>query len=226
MIESGSSRGAPPLSPVLLAGLVAGPLPPALLQPWLAAAMRLLKMRHPDVFERLHELEDTRFLIDPVDLRLVLLLDARPDHPRLVALGERDARPEAVAATIRGPLAALVDLLEGRIDGDALFFSRQLSVEGDTEAVVALRNAVDAAEIDLVGDVLSVLGPARKPVSHLLGLAGGLYRRFAQDMEVLQSAVLAPALKRAEAQAAMLKRLDDRVSAQTRTAARPRRTPT
>jgi len=41
----------------------------------------------------------------------------------------------------------MIELLEGRADGDALFFSRTLTVEGDMEAVVALRNAIDGSEI-------------------------------------------------------------------------------
>jgi len=58
----------------------------------------------------------------------------------------------------------LIDLLEGRLDGDALFFSRELTVEGDTEAVLLLRNAVDSDEVDLFEDLLSVLGPLAGPL--------------------------------------------------------------
>jgi predicted lipid carrier protein YhbT len=39
-----------------------------------------------------------------------------------------------------------MQLLEGKLDGDALFFSRDLVVDGDTEAVVMLRNIIDGAE--------------------------------------------------------------------------------
>jgi predicted lipid carrier protein YhbT len=42
----------------------------------------------------------------------------------------------------------LVGMLDGSYDGDALFFSRDLVIEGDTSAVLALRNALDDAEID------------------------------------------------------------------------------
>ena len=52
-------------------------------------------------------------------------------------------------ARIAGPLAALIGLVHGAYDGDALFFSRDLVIEGDTAAVLALRNAIDNEELDL-----------------------------------------------------------------------------
>lgn len=47
-------------------------------------------------------------------------------------------------------------MVHGALDGDALFFSRDILIEGDTEAVLALRNAVDDAEIDLAGEIAAV----------------------------------------------------------------------
>lgn len=55
---------------------------------------------------------------------------------------------------IRGPLLALLGLLDGTLDGDALFFSRVISINGRTEAVLALRNTIEDAELrpaDLLG---------------------------------------------------------------------------
>lgn len=191
------SRGKPPpLSPVLLAGLLARPLPPQMLQPVLDAAFAVLNRRHPDLFERLSCLTEPLFLIDPTDLPLVFLLDADPNHPRLTAARESDGR---AAATIRGPLLTLIDLLEGRMDGDALFFSRALSIEGDTEAVVALRNAVDDAGIDLRGDILASIGPLGRPARHALGLGARLYARISDDLALLTASAQAPRAKGPEA---------------------------
>jgi predicted lipid carrier protein YhbT len=55
-------------------------------------------------------------------------------------------------------------MVDGAFDGDALFFSRSLQVEGDMEALLALRNAVDDACIDLRRIALSPLGPAADPL--------------------------------------------------------------
>src|SRR5690606_37921138 len=69
----------------------------------------------------------------------------------------------AARAVIRADFPTLLQLLEGRIDGDALLFSRDLAVEGDMEVVVALRNALDGAGIDLVADLASLFGPFAAP---------------------------------------------------------------
>ena len=186
----------PPLSPVLLAGLLARPLPPRLLQPVLDAAFLVLKRRHPGLFERLSCLNGPVFLIDPVDLPLVFVLDADSEHPRMTAARGSDGQ---AAAVIRGPLMTLIDLLEGRLDGDAMFFSRNLSIEGDTEAVVALRNAVDDADIDLRGDLLAFLGPLASPARLAFGLGGHIYARLSDDLDILKAAVQAPRTKDTEA---------------------------
>lgn len=209
-----SRRLTPPFSPVLLAGLAARPLPPIALQPALALAMRTLRRRHPGLFDRLSGLGAPSFLIDPVDLPFAFLLETDPERPRLTALGRTAATDQAATATIRGPLMTLIDLAEGRLDGDALFFSRDLAVEGETEAVVALRNAIDDAEIDLVGDLLSALGPLAGPARLAVNGMTALLARAAGDLETLRDAVIAPAMRRADAQAAELRDIEKRMEGQ------------
>jgi predicted lipid carrier protein YhbT len=65
-------------------------------------------------------------------------------------------------------------LIDGSYDGDALFFSRDLVVEGDVEAVLALRNAIDDAGVDLVADTAALFGPLGPLGERLLG--GALLR--------------------------------------------------
>lgn len=48
----------------------------------------------------------------------------------------------------------LLDMIGGKQDGDALFFSRDLSVTGDVEAVVVLRNAIDDTDGSVIDDLL------------------------------------------------------------------------
>jgi predicted lipid carrier protein YhbT len=71
----------------------------------------------------------------------------------------RRARPPAHDARIAGPLSAFLAMMHGAEDGDALFFSRDLTVEGDTAAVLALRNAMDDAELDLTEELAALAGP-------------------------------------------------------------------
>jgi len=195
-----------PLSPVLLAGLAVRPLPPVLMQPFLDAAMAVLGRRHPGLFERLAGLGERTFLIDPVDLPVNFLLRSRPRGLRLVAVG--DPGPAVTPdAAIHSPLLTLIKLLEGKLDGDALFFSRDLVVEGDMEAVVALRNAVDSAGISLVDDLLAVLGPLARPARAAVDAALGIFARMDRDLNSLRRAVLAPLAERHRAQTAELEGL-------------------
>jgi predicted lipid carrier protein YhbT len=116
--------------------------------------------RHGDVFGRIGG--DPCVLIDPVDLPWLFVI--RPAQTPPVTVADRHHAPAQVDAVIRAPVGRLIDLLEGRVDGDALFFSRELTIEGDTAAVVALRNAVDSAGIRIIDDALSPLGLLAGPV--------------------------------------------------------------
>ncbi|MBF0563053.1 MAG: SCP2 sterol-binding domain-containing protein [Alphaproteobacteria bacterium] len=210
-MKSGGSL-TPPLSPVLLAGMIARPLPLAPLQPVMAMTLAALLRRHPRMFEALRQLGSPAFVIEPLDLPFVFHLQTGPDEPSLRVV--RDATGLSPAATIRGPLLLLIDLMEGRIDGDAMFFSRELGISGDTEAVVALRNAVDGAGVDVRADLGSFLGPLRQPVETAFGFLAGLGQRMALDLETVRAAAIAPSLRRSDALAARLRTLEERLAAQ------------
>ena len=211
----------PPLTPVLLAGLAARPVPPAVLQPLLDLAMAAVARRHGEVFARLDGLAEGAFLVDPVDLPFDFLLRPGASPPRLTVFRAGASGVEATA-TIRGSLLSLIDLLEGRVDGDALFFSRDLVFEGDTEAVLTLRNAIDGAGIDLVEIAASALGPLAGLARRVLGPAEALLRRATRDLERLQGALLFPVARRCDAQAAELDEIRTGMDELRRRPRRPR----
>jgi predicted lipid carrier protein YhbT len=150
-----------PLTPLSLAG---------------ARLVTNLGQRHPSLFARLGAQAEKTFLIDPTDLPFVFRLAPQPDAPRLEAFRREDAG--RWDARIAGPLAALLGMVHGVYDGDALFFSRDLVIEGDTEAVLALRNAIDNEEIDLAAEAAALFGPleflASGPARKLAALFGTL----------------------------------------------------
>lgn len=136
-------------------GLAAVPLPLPPLSLALGVVTRRMARTHPEMLRRLGEHASRRFLLDPVDLPWVLLL-----HPGRAAMtAHRRARPPAHDARIAGPMSAFLAMMHGAEDGDALFFSRDLTVEGDTAAVLALRNAMDDAELDLTEELAALSGP-------------------------------------------------------------------
>ena len=112
---------------------------------------RRIAHQQPGLFRRLGPYGSARFVIDPTDLPLAILLEPREGNPRVSV-----QRAPAGDARIAGPLAALLGLVHGAYDGDALFFSRDLVIEGDTEAVLALRNAIDDAELDLAEEAQAI----------------------------------------------------------------------
>ena len=154
----------PQFSVALAALLRAVPLAP--LSVSLTAVSRSIARRHPGLFRRLGPYSQTVFVLDPTDLPLVILLDPNDGVPRVtLARGRGEG-----AARIAGPLAALLGLVHGAFDGDALFFSRDLVIEGDTSAALALRNAVDDAELDLSLEISRFCGPMKGPLQRVIML--------------------------------------------------------
>ncbi len=215
--RTAAKTATPPFSPVLLLGVALKPVRPQLLQPIFDSMLGIIRRRHPDILERMADYADKPVCIDPTDLPFVILLDPNPEEPRLTVRREID--PAEVAATIHGPLEMLIALAEGKVDGDALFFSRRLVIEGDTEVVVALRNAIDGAGIDLIEDISQHLGPLGRPFRGLAGAAIGLIGRLRDDFEMLRSSLIAPAVKDVDAQSARIAALEGEVK-QLRKAAR------
>lgn len=96
------------------------------------------------------------------------MIQATTPNPHIAVVREF---PADLDARVSSSLFNLLALVEGRLDGDALMFSRQLIVEGDVEAVLALRNAIDNARIDFAAEIGSLFGPLGGPAERILGIA-------------------------------------------------------
>ncbi|GBD43710.1 hypothetical protein HRbin40_01190 [bacterium HR40] len=145
----------------------------------LSALVASIAARHPRLFARLGAHAGKVFCIDPIDLPFAILLRPRPERPFLALLPR--GRSAHCDCRIAGTLAALLALLHGRADADALFFAGEIVMEGDTEAALGLRHAIDDAELDLLAEAAALLGqpgsliaallrPAVATLSHLWGL--------------------------------------------------------
>ncbi|MCC6888705.1 MAG: SCP2 sterol-binding domain-containing protein [Hyphomicrobiales bacterium] len=110
-------------------------------------------------------------MIDPIDLPFVLVLVPRIRNTQLIAYRRQEA--PTCNASIAGTFRNLLNMISGSLDGDALFFSRDLRIVGDVEAVVALRNALDDCEGDVVDTVVSAFGPLSGPVGLLVAALRG-----------------------------------------------------
>ncbi len=138
----------------------------ALVQPILTRVARRVAERHPSLFARLGPHQTTDYVIDPLELPFALHL--RPDPERLIFRAiPRDQAPAAGAA-IRGRFLLLLELIDSEEDGDAAFFSRDLDVSGDTEAVVRLRNALDDVDGSIAEETAEMFGaPGRAILARL-----------------------------------------------------------
>ncbi|MGU3400661.1 SCP2 domain-containing protein [Brucellaceae bacterium D45D] len=138
-------------------------VPPFLLTPVVSRVFLQVLRQHPGLFERLGDYVNRRFGFSPSDLPFNFLVE--PGIPRITVLRKSET-PETDAA-IEGPLVMLLALLEGKLDGDALFFSRDITVTGDMEAMLALRNALDDCNVDLPADLGKGAGPFEPVVRNI-----------------------------------------------------------
>lgn len=146
--------------------LLLTPVPLFVLQPVLNHIASHVARTRPQLFARLGPHAGKRFLIDPVDLPFVLVLIPDSTAPALNAF--RRAETPRHDACIAGRFLDLLEMIDGSLDGDALFFGRHLHISGDTEAAVALRNALDdfdGSVIDAAADAFGPLSPVAKLVA-------------------------------------------------------------
>ena len=137
--------------------------PLAIIQPILGRIASHVALDRPELFARLGSHARKRFMVDPIDLPFVLILS--PDNNRPTLRAYRRYEKPAHDAGIAGKFFNLLDMIDGSQDGDALFFTRDLRVTGDTEAVVALRNALDDFEGSALESVIGSFGPLAKPAA-------------------------------------------------------------
>ena len=154
----------------LLRSLPSPPLPLFLLQPLLGRVVRRVAAENPGMFNRLGEHRRAVYLIDPTNLPLRLLLRPDPDDLMFRAISNRGMPPHT--ARIAGTFLNLLRLMDTDEDGDALFFSRELDVTGNTEAVVCLRNALDDVDGSIAQRVADMFGPPGRGALAALRRAG------------------------------------------------------
>ncbi|MDD7909878.1 MULTISPECIES: ubiquinone anaerobic biosynthesis accessory factor UbiT [Pseudovibrio] len=134
-------------------------VPPPPLGFVLTRAVRRLAHQRPDLFDRLDAYRHAHFIINPIDLPHVFRLIPNGEHASVEMLPRKDM-PEGTAR-ISGPLIVLLGLVDGTYDGDAVFFTRDLVIDGDTDAVLALRNTMEEADLT-PAELLGFKGEVRK----------------------------------------------------------------
>ena len=141
----------------------------------LTASLRGVARRQPEAFDRLGPVRHATIRISPADLPVAF--EMRPDG---VAGSIRVVRPDsdvgAASARISGPLLTLLALFDGRGDADGAFFQRRIDIDGDTAAILALHNALEASELTMA-DILGLPRGFDPALQTALSVAG----RWRQD---------------------------------------------
>jgi predicted lipid carrier protein YhbT len=179
--------------PPNLSTAVLSAIPAPLLARLVAVLTHGMRRRHPQLVSNFKRLDPAVVHIAPTDLphRFALIFGDGRMEVRVLLPGS----PQAANATIRGGLLALIDLLEGRIDGDAMFFSRDIQITGSTAVIVAVRNTLDREEISMRDEIASLFGPLERPVRFMVrrfGKVVGRSRRRVSAMHASLHAADAP----------------------------------
>ena len=195
------SVGAKRLTPLAPLGAALRPLPPGPLQALLQRLADRLSARHPEVLDRVGDVGRARLLLVATDLpwRALITLDGEGAQ---VALTRRDnaSAPDA-EATVTGPVERLIACAQGGGDGDAMFFAREIEVAGNTDVLVALRNALDGADLDIAGELAALAGPLHRPAAGAMARLADLYGRASAGLDAVKADIRAPLQTRLDAQA-------------------------
>jgi len=126
----------------------------------LTLALRRLTRIYPEAFARLGGYGQSLFVIEFTDAPLAFSL--RPSGPsgQVRMLSKATAKTLDADVRIAGRMVELLRVFDGTLDADATFFSRRIRVEGDTSALMALHNALEAADLTLA-DLLGAPPSAR-----------------------------------------------------------------
>ncbi|WP_298964835.1 SCP2 sterol-binding domain-containing protein [uncultured Roseibium sp.] len=159
---------APALSlPPLISTLIA-PLPKTPMEVLLTRFTRRLVARRPELLQRLGAVVKVPIAIVPDDMPHAFLLSLDNDKSS-VEICDKDQITRA-KAVVRAPFLVLLGLLDGTYDADALFFTRDLKIEGRTEHVLALRNTLEEADLT-PGEFFGLSG---RPAQWMNGFSGTL----------------------------------------------------
>ncbi len=179
---------APPFEPSILLGLALRPIPIHMIDRLVQKISDDIQQKHTGLFDRLSDIEQASWLIEPLDLPYVFYLSLGENKLLIQTYTKSDTLPKA-AAHIQASIENLLKMADGQSDGDALFFSRDLRISGSTEAVVALRNAMDASGINLEEEIIENLGILKPIAKKGLPIFLSLYNKAKRDMQFVQSSI-------------------------------------
>ena len=169
------SQSPPGLLPGFISSLLS-PMPRAPMEEILSRLIRSLIARRPDLMARLGETAEVPIAVVPDDLPHAFRLSLDRSNPRVRIVDKEQVKD--ASAVIRAPFLVLLGLLDGTFDGDAVFFSRSLRIEGRMDHVLALRNTLEEADLT-PAEFAGLTGTAADLANRFAGRALDMARRLA-----------------------------------------------
>lgn len=106
-----------------------------------------LRKKHPEAMERLSPTYGKTVYSFFTDLNYGVLTKITEQKTEVRKYKEKKVEADLI---LKGKFFDLISIIEGKMDGDALFFSRKIEIEGDTEMLITIRNAFDSSDINLL----------------------------------------------------------------------------
>ena len=178
------------LSVTLLIGLLLKNVPIRLMQPFFQKSIDVMNQKYPRVFEKIAKEqtdEEFDYIIDAIDLPFVFYLKPSVNAP-ILRLIKRDENIVATAV-LRGSFVDMLKMFEGKLDGDAAFFSKVFVLEGSTVAVLALRNAVDSQSMNIVEDLSDIFSPFNKQFKFLANVGIVKYSELQSKLDIISDSI-------------------------------------
>ncbi|MBB4287219.1 SCP2 sterol-binding domain-containing protein [Roseospira goensis] len=180
-------------SPGLLVGLLLRPIPlPALRTVARPVLDGLARDLGPRLGDRLSGLSG-RLAIVPAGHPVAVALDIDDGALALDLIPSDNREAMGAVAAVRAPLETLTAMLDTEgMDGDASFFARALTIEGDTSLVMALRYALEDTGAGLDDVARAVPWPVGPALPRLLRVGQRVHAAASRDLATVQDALLAP----------------------------------
>lgn len=204
-------------SPGLLLGLLLRPVPLTVLRALARPPLdRLARDLGPRLSDRLSGLSG-RLVIAPTGHPVAIALDIDNGDLALDLVEAADRETMEAVAVVRAPLETLVAMLDtAGMDGDASFFARALTIEGDTSLVMALRYALEDANAGPEDIARAAPWPVAPALPRLMQVGQRVHDAASRDLATIQDALLAPVRNELARQDGRLSRLEGRLQTQPR----------
>ncbi|NQY43579.1 MAG: SCP2 sterol-binding domain-containing protein [Legionellales bacterium] len=179
-----------PFSIVSLMSSLTSPLiPRPLIQKTIDILTNSFVEMHPNVIQRMAEFSPAIMILDPIDLPFSFLTEFTKNDLKIIIVDDDKYMGNDITK-ISAPIGFFLNMLEGEKDGDALFFSRQLTVEGDTTIIVALRNILEAESVNINQDIDEKFSSFGKIIHFVKNLVSFIVIKSDQNLDQIKKSIV------------------------------------